>query len=231
MNESQENTTQQPKVERGTVTSYVIGFLLSLVFTAIPYYLVVNKTVTGDALLATILGFAVLQMAVQIFFFLHLGRGPKPLYNVVFFVSTVGIILMVVLGSIFIMSHLNYNMMPADATTKKLAQDEGIAQVGGEETGACANIGANHQIIIRNGMVSPLRTEARLCDSLTFINQDDATKNIMFGVYPKSENYGGETELAARSGRPKTITLNQLGTHVFYDSAQPQVAGQFVVTK
>ena len=231
MNELQENTAQQPKTERGTVKSYVIGFLLSLVFTAIPYYLVVNKTVEGNTLLATILGFAVLQMAVQIFFFLHLGRGPKPLYNVVFFVSTVGIILMVVLGSIFIMNHLNYNMMPAEATTKKLAQDEGIAQVGGEKTGACANIGANHQIVIRNGVVSPLRTEARLCDSLTFVNQDDATKNIMFGVYPKRENYGGETELAARSGRPKTITLNQLGTHVFYDSAQPQVAGQFVVTK
>ena len=82
MNELQENIAQQPKAERGTITSYVIGFLLSLVFTAIPYYLVVNKTVEGNTLLATILGFAVLQMAVQIFFFLHLGRGPKPLYNV-----------------------------------------------------------------------------------------------------------------------------------------------------
>src|SRR5687768_12731131 len=86
--------------EHGTMKSYVIGFVLSLIFTFIPYYLVVNKTVSGGVLLATILGFAVLQMIIQITFFLHLGRGPKPKWNLYFFISTVGIILVVVGGSI-----------------------------------------------------------------------------------------------------------------------------------
>ena len=79
-----------PKSEHGTTRSYVIGFVLSLIFTVIPYYLVTNKTIAGSALLATILGIAVLQMFIQIFFFLHLGRGPKPFYNVVFFFATAG---------------------------------------------------------------------------------------------------------------------------------------------
>jgi len=232
MSELTENTKAQPKAGHGTMTSYVIGFILSLVFTAIPYYLVVNKIMTGSALVATILTFAVLQMGVQIFFFLHLGRGPKPLYNVAFFVSTVGIILVVVLGSIFIMDHLNYNMMMTPkSTTTKLAQDEGISQVGGQNTGACANIGANHQITILNGKVTPLHTEAYLCDSLTFINQDSIVRQIAFGAYPHSEDYGGETELTVRNGHPKTITLNQLGTHLFYDRLQPGAAGYFNVTK
>lgn len=225
------NTTPQPKAEHGTTASYVIGFLLSLLFTAIPYYLVVNKVITGSSLLATILGFAVLQMAVQIFFFLHLGRGPKPLYNVAFFISTVGIILVVVLGSIFIMDHLNYNMMTPKATTTKLAQDEGISQVGGEKTGACAYIGANHQVVIGKGQAVPLRTESHMCDSLTFINQDAAARDIMFGSYPNHEVYGGETKLTVRKGHPKTITLNQLGSHLFYDPLQPEAAGYFTVTK
>jgi cytochrome o ubiquinol oxidase operon protein cyoD len=228
MNESNKTT---PSKEHRTMTSYVVGFILSLVFTAIPYYLVVNKTVTGNTLLATILTFAVLQMAVQIFFFLHLGRGPKPLYNVVFFASTVGIIMVVVLGSIFIMDHLNYNMTTPKATTTKLAQDEGISQVGGEKTGACADIGTNYQIVITNGKASPLRTEAHLCDSLTFINQGSTVPEITFGSYPKVADYGGENGLAVRNGHPKTITLNQLGTYQFYDRTHPATAGYFVVTK
>jgi cytochrome o ubiquinol oxidase operon protein cyoD len=225
------NTTKQPKAEHGTTTSYVIGFLLSLVFTAIPYYLVVNKIITGNSLLATILGFAVLQMAVQIFFFLHLGRGPKPFYNVAFFIATAGIILVVVLGSIFIIDHLNYNMATPKAMTTKLAQDEGISQVGGEKTGACADIGINHQVVMLKGQVTPLRTEARLCDSFTFINQDDTVRSITFGSYALQEVYGGETRLMVRKGHPKTITLNQLGSHLFHDQFQPGAVGYFVVTK
>ena len=114
-----------------TINSYIVGFVLSLIFTAIPYYMVVNQTVTGTSLLLTILGFAVLQMLVQIFFFLHLGRGPKPLYNVVFFASTVGIILVVVGGSIVIINNLHYNKSPSDQT-KSLVEGEGIYQIDGD---------------------------------------------------------------------------------------------------
>jgi cytochrome o ubiquinol oxidase operon protein cyoD len=224
-------TKNQPK-EHGTTASYVVGFILSLIFTAIPYYMVVNKTISGTALLATILGFAVLQMFVQIFFFLHLGRGPKPLYNVAFFVSTVGIILVVVVGSIFIMDHLHYNMaMTPQDLTKKLSQDEAISQVGGEKTGACTDLGDNHQVIIHDGKVNPARTEARLCDTLTFINEDSKTREIAFGPHPDQGLYGGETEVKVPSNYPVTITLNQLSSNfLFRDRLDPATAGYFTVT-
>lgn len=217
-----------PPREHGTVRAYIIGFVLSLIFTAIPYYLVVNESVSGDALLAVIVGFGFLQMAVQLFFFLHLGRGPKPLYNVGFFLGTFVAILVVVGGSIFIMSHLRYNMTPEDVS-KKLVEDEAIYQVGGEKTGACQGKKASHLVTITDGVAYPLRTEARLCDTLTFINEDEKTLEIAFGPHPKHDVYGGETEVSVRNGRSETITLNEPGTYMFHDHLRPSTSGYFIV--
>lgn len=216
------------KDEHGTTKSYIIGFLLSLVFTAIPYYLVVNKTVTGNALLATILSFAVLQMIIQILFFLHLGRGPKPLYNVIFYIGTVGAIVVVVVGSIFIMNHLHYNMIPADKS-KMLAEDEGIYQLGGEKTGACRGTHTRHKVTIEDGVVTPAYIEARLCDSLTFINKNSKVREMTFGPHPQHGTYAGESEVSVRKGRGKTIILNQLGTYQFHDHLDPDAGGSFTV--
>jgi len=215
--------------EHGTVRSYVIGFVLSLVFTLIPYYLVVHQTVSGTALLMTIMGFAVIQAIIQITFFLHLGRGPKPNWNLFFFVSTVGIIMIVVGGSIVIISNLHYNMQPSDET-KQLIVDEGIYQVNGKKTGACHEIGANHKVTIKNSLASPLHTTAKLCDTLTFINEDNKLRDIAFGTHPEHQAYAGESELLVQKGVNKTITLSESGTYKFHDHLQEETAGNFTVT-
>lgn len=229
MSSSSHHAEPRPTGQRGAARSYIIGFLLSLAFTAIPYYMVVHKTVAGSALLTAILGFAVLQMVIQIFFFLHLGRGPKPLYNIVFFVSTVGIILVVVIGSIWIMNHLNYNMAPTDAS-KYLIEKEGIYQIDGEKTGACQGVHIRHKVTIKNRTVHPFHTEARLCDTLTFINQDDQMREMTFGPHPRHDSYGGQSEVTVREGYPKTISLNQSGAYVFHDHLDPEISGEFTVT-
>lgn len=221
------HTTHQSG-EHGTVASYVVGFILSLVFTFIPYYLVVNKVIAGSVLLAIILAIAFIQMFVQIFFFLHLGRGPKPLYNVLFFGATFATILVVVAGSIFIMNNLYHNMAPSDID-KKLIEKEGIYQINGERTGACQGKGANHKVIIKDGQARPFVTEARLCDTLTFINEDDVLREMAFGAHPRHDSYGGETEVVVRKGRPKTITLNQAGDYLYHDHLDPVTNGQFIV--
>lgn len=215
--------------EHGTVESYVTGFVLSLIFTFIPYYLVVNQTVTGTVLLATILGFGVLQMIVQVTFFLHLGRGPKPNWNFFFFVSTISLILVVVGGSLVITSNLHGNMTPADKT-KKLVDGEGIYQIGGEKTGACQGHHANHQVVIQNGQVSPLHTLASKCDTLTFINKDDTVLEITFGTHPVHEAYAGQYELLVRNDRAKSITLSEAGTFKFHDHINPYTHGELLVT-
>jgi cytochrome o ubiquinol oxidase operon protein cyoD len=232
MNSAPHNTGTEPKREHGTTKSYVAGFLLSLIFTVMPYYLVVERAVSGDALVATILGFAVLQMIVQIVFFLHLGREPKPHWNLAFFISTIGIILVVVVGSLLIMHHLHYNMTPvspADAS-KQIVGDEGIYQIEGEKTGACQGIHANHKVVIKDGQVTPLYTAAQLCDTLTFINEDDVVREMTFGTHPHHGAYAGESELTVRKGRGKTITLSELGMYQFHDHLHEQTHGSFTVT-
>ena len=101
------NDRHHHHIEHKSVTAYVIGFILSLIFTLIPYYLVVNHTLKGMDLLLTIMGFAVVQLIVQIVFFLHIGRGPKPNWNLWFFAGTVFAILVVTGGSVIIMSNLH----------------------------------------------------------------------------------------------------------------------------
>lgn len=216
--------------KHGSAGSYIVGFILSLIFTVIPYYLVVNEVITGDALLITILGIAVLQMFIQIFFFLHLGRGPKPFYNVVFFFSTAGIIVIVIGASLFIMDNLYRNMSPAEVTTR-LAQEEGISQVGGEKTGACQENKDGHIITISDGKTSPTYIRARLCDTLTFVNEDDREREITFGSHPEHGSYGGMYEVSVSSRRTETITLNQSGNFVFHDHLDPNVTGNFSVEK
>jgi cytochrome o ubiquinol oxidase subunit IV len=215
--------------EHKTTQSYVIGYLLSLIFTVIPYYLVTNQIISGKALLLTILGFGVLQMIIQVTFFLHLGRGPKPKWNLYFFASTVSIILVVVGGSVIITSNLRGNMTTVDKT-KKLVSGEGIYQIGGEKTGACQGNHANHQITIQNGKVNPVDTIAAKCDTISFINEDEDPREITFGVHPEHRAYAGEHELMVRKGRAKTITLSEHGTFQFHDHLDPDIAGYFTVT-
>jgi cytochrome o ubiquinol oxidase subunit IV len=213
--------------EHGTAKSYVIGFVLSLIFTFIPYYIVVNDILHGDALLATILSIGVIQMIIQIVFFLHLGRERKPRWQLYFFVGTVCAILVVVGGSWFIMKHLHYNMTPE--VSKKLIENEGIGQLGGQDTGACTGAYTLHNVIIRDGIVSPALTDAQYCDRLVFINDDDIVRDITFGSSVKSESYGGESNVVVRKGRAKTIILNQQGTYQFRDDLSPEVTGVFTV--
>lgn len=223
-------TTSKTQTEHGTTRSYVIGYMLSLVFTLVPYALVVNKYLTGTVLLTVILGIALLQMLVQIVFFLHLGRGPKPLYNIAFFGATVGIILLTVGGSLFIMGNLYHNMSP-DEVTQRLAQEEGIAQIGGSDTGACGELRQNYIVLVGTGRVTPAQVQAKRCDTLTFINESQLTRELVFGAHPVHATYGGHEAITVDASRPESIVLNQAGSYTYHDHNNPQAVGSFVVTE
>ena len=214
--------------ENKTLYSYVIGFLLSLLFTLVPYYLVTKHQLSITALLTAILLFAVVQLIVQVVFFLHIGRGPKPRWNLYFLVSTVGIALIVVGGSIIIIHNLHYNIAPADQT-KRLVDSEGIYEVGGRLTGACQGPHANHQIVIKAEASSPLLTVADKCDTLTFVDADTSNATIAFGTRDHNAVYAGLTDVAVPKARTKTITLSEVGNFQFHDQKRPGVGGSFAV--
>lgn len=99
------------------LSQYILGFILSIVLTIAAYVLVVNQLLGSWIILTIIMLLALIQLIVQLFFFLHLAEEEKPRWNLIFFINTVGIILLVVVGSIWIMQHLNHNTMPKDINT------------------------------------------------------------------------------------------------------------------
>jgi len=95
----------------GSRRSYVTGFLLAIVLTVIPFAVVMTSAMPHTAIVITIVAFAVVQIVVHLVFFLHMNGSSEQRWNVVAFAYTILILAIVVGGSVWIMYHLNYNMM------------------------------------------------------------------------------------------------------------------------
>lgn len=101
-------------MDEGTIKSYVVGFALSILLTLAAFFVVVYPVslhLAGGTVLVTILVLAVAQLVVQMLFFLHLGAGAGARWRMGIFFATLGLVIIVVVGSLWIINHLNYNMM------------------------------------------------------------------------------------------------------------------------
>jgi cytochrome o ubiquinol oxidase operon protein cyoD len=103
-----ENTT----AEKGTLASYVTGFIFSVYLTIIAYLAVYNDAFNSFRTTAFIIVLAVVQFVVQIVFFLHIGKERKPRWKFAALIFMIVVLLILVLGSLWIMSNLNYRMSP-----------------------------------------------------------------------------------------------------------------------
>ncbi len=97
---------------RANLSTYISGFVLSVVLTMVAYLGVVDHAFKSNALIAFIIGLALIQFLVQLFFFLHLGRETKPRWKLMVLGFMVTVVLILVIGSLWIMYNLNYRMMP-----------------------------------------------------------------------------------------------------------------------
>ncbi|HJV46840.1 MAG TPA: cytochrome o ubiquinol oxidase subunit IV [Bacillota bacterium] len=88
----------------GSTKSYVIGFVLSIILTIIPLLLVVNHVLPVGPLVVTIMGMAVLQFLIQLFFFMHVREGEGPKYNVMALILGVIFVITIVGGSMWVMT-------------------------------------------------------------------------------------------------------------------------------
>jgi cytochrome o ubiquinol oxidase subunit IV len=96
-----------------TVKGYVVGFILSVVLTAIPFWLVGAKVLPSTHVTAlVILGFAAVQMVVHMIYFLHLNAKVEGGWSLLALVFTAALVIIMLAGSIWVMYHLNTNMMP-----------------------------------------------------------------------------------------------------------------------
>jgi len=89
----------------GSMKSYVIGFLLSIILTIIPLVAVMNDMLSKKATTLLILVMAVLQFAVQLIFFMHIRDEEKPRFNLMALIFGLVILLTIVAGSVWIMTY------------------------------------------------------------------------------------------------------------------------------
>ena len=100
----------------GSFKDYVTGFVLSVILTAIPFWLVMgnvieDKVVTGVVILAL----AVVQIVVHMIYFLHMNTKSEGGWTFLALIFTITLVVITLCGSIWVMHHLNTNMMPISA--------------------------------------------------------------------------------------------------------------------
>lgn len=94
----------------GSTKHYVIGFILSIVLTIIPFGMVMAGF-KGTGVVAVIAITAVAQVLVQLIYFLHMNSSPEQRWNVIAFTYTILTIAALLIGSMWIMNYLHNNMM------------------------------------------------------------------------------------------------------------------------
>ncbi|MDZ7894715.1 MAG: cytochrome o ubiquinol oxidase subunit IV [Sphingobium sp.] len=97
----------------GTMGSYMIGFGLSVLLTAIPFWLVMNQTFANPQVTAfVIMGFAMVQIVVHMIYFLHMNTRSEGGWSMMALLFTLVLVVITLSGSMWVMYHLNNNMMP-----------------------------------------------------------------------------------------------------------------------
>ncbi len=96
----------------GTRRGYLTGFALSVVLTALPFGLVMAGTLTGAGAVLAILASALVQIIVHMVFFLHMNTKVESGWSMLALIFTAILVFITLSGSIWVMYHLNANMMP-----------------------------------------------------------------------------------------------------------------------
>ena len=96
-----------------TLGGYLTGFVLSVILTAVPFYLVMTGSL--DSKLATafvVMALAVVQIVVHMIFFLHMDAKSEGGWSLLALIFTLLLVGIAMTGSLWVMYHMNVNMMP-----------------------------------------------------------------------------------------------------------------------
>ncbi len=98
---------------QGSLRGYLTGFVLAAILTVIPFWLVMGHVMPNKQLLIlVILALAIVQIFVHIVYFLHLDTRSEAGWNMMAFIFTAVLVIIVLGASIWVMYNENVNMMP-----------------------------------------------------------------------------------------------------------------------
>ncbi len=90
--------------------SYVVGFGLALVLTGISFWVASTSALWGPGVAVGLVVLAIAQIGIHLVFFLHITSGPDNTNNVLALAFGVLIVFLVMVGTIWIMAHMNANV-------------------------------------------------------------------------------------------------------------------------
>ena len=93
--------------------AYVVGLGLALLLTGISFWVASTSALWGPGVAVGLVVLAIAQMGVHLVFFLHITSGPDNTNNVLALAFGVLIVFLVMIGTIWIMAHMNANMAPS----------------------------------------------------------------------------------------------------------------------
>ncbi|OYV37788.1 MAG: cytochrome o ubiquinol oxidase subunit IV [Rhodospirillales bacterium 20-64-7] len=99
---------------REGIQGYLIGLGLATLLTVASFYVAGTRLIWGPGIPVALVVLAVAQIGVHLVFFLHITTAPDNTNNILALAFGVLIVALLVGGSIWIMHHLNQNMVPMD---------------------------------------------------------------------------------------------------------------------
>lgn len=100
--------------EPGGVWSYLLGLALATLLTAVSFFVARTTLVWEPSIPVALAVLAVAQMGIHLVFFIHITTGPDNVNNVMALAFGVLIVLLVIVGSLWIMANMNHNMTTMD---------------------------------------------------------------------------------------------------------------------
>ena len=96
------------------ILGYLIGLGLAVLLTAVAFFVSGTSLVWQPSIPIALMVLAIAQMGVHLVFFLHITTGPESYNNALALMFGVLIVFLIIVGSLWIMTHLNHNMMPME---------------------------------------------------------------------------------------------------------------------
>lgn len=101
------------QASHGSMKTYMTGFILSVILTTIPFWLVMAGVFQNPAVTAIlVMLLAAVQIVVHMIYFLHMNTKSEGGWTMMALIFTIVIVAIALSGSFWVMHHLNTNMMP-----------------------------------------------------------------------------------------------------------------------
>ncbi|HYZ23811.1 MAG TPA: cytochrome o ubiquinol oxidase subunit IV [Rhodopila sp.] len=99
---------------RRAILGYTLGLAFAIVLTITSFYIARSQLIWQPSIPIALAVLAIAQIGVHLVFFLHITTSPDNTNNVLALAFGVLIVLLIVVGSVWIMDHLNDRMMPVE---------------------------------------------------------------------------------------------------------------------